>query len=243
MTQNLGALAGKTALVTGGSSGIGLAIAHAFAAAGATLVIAGRRVAPLEEAAEALRQHGGEVTAVPADLTQDDDIAKLFAGISRLDVLVNNAGGNVRARTEALTPAQWRGVIDLNVTGAFLCAQAAYRIMLAQGGGRIINIGSVSAKMPRHHSVAYTTSKFALEGMTRAMALDGRNHGIAVCVLQPGNTESAIWAGQEDRVAQEGLMPAEVVARTALLMASLPPEVNLLETVILPLSMPFLGRG
>ncbi len=238
-----GLLAGKTALITGGSSGIGLAIGHAFAAAGSDLIIAARDGGRLQAAAEALRAHGGKVRAVPADLLKDDDIARLFAEADGLDVLVNNAGGNVRARTEQITPAQWRGVIDLNVTAAFLCAQAAFRIFLRRGGGRIINIGSVSAKVSRRNSIAYTTSKFALDGMTRAMALDGRGHGIAVSILHPGNTESAIWVGQEESVAKEGLMPGAAVARAALLMATLPPEINMLDATMLPLSMPFLGRG
>jgi NAD(P)-dependent dehydrogenase (short-subunit alcohol dehydrogenase family) len=238
-----GLLAGKTTLITGGSSGIGLAIGHAFAAAGSDLIIAARDGARLEAAAAALRAHGGKVRAVAADLLKDEDIARLFAEADGLDVLVNNAGGNVRARTEQITPAQWRGVMDLNVTAAFLCAQGAFRIFLRRGGGRIINIGSVSAKVSRRNSIAYTTSKFALDGMTRAMALDGRGHGIAVSILHPGNTESAIWVGQEESVAKEGLMPGAAVARAALLMATLPADINMLDATMLPLSMPFLGRG
>ena len=187
--------------------------------------------------------YGAKITAVPADLTKDEDIVRLFAVPGHIDILINNAGGNVRARTEDLTPAQWRSVIDLNVTGAFLCAQAAFRKMLVRKSGRIINIGSVSAKVSRRNSIAYTTSKFALDGMTRALALDARSHGIAVSILHPGNTESAIWAGQEERVAEEGIMPASDVARAALLMATLPPGINMLDATMLPLTMPLLGRG
>ncbi|HQT40405.1 MAG TPA: SDR family oxidoreductase, partial [Acidocella sp.] len=205
-------LEGKTSIITGASSGIGLAIAQAFAEAGSDVVIVARGAAKLHEVAQALRAHGGKVTDVVADLTKDDDIARVFAAVEHLDVLVNNAGASIRARTENVTPAQWRSVIDLNVTAAFLCAQAAYRKMLEQGGGRIINVGSVSSRVSRRHSVAYTTSKFALDGMTRAMALDGRSHGIAVSILNPGNTDSAIWAGQEEAVAKEGLMPGAQVA-------------------------------
>jgi NAD(P)-dependent dehydrogenase (short-subunit alcohol dehydrogenase family) len=236
-------LEGKTSIITGASSGIGLAIAQAFAEAGSDVVIVARGAAKLHEVAQALRAHGGKVTDVVADLTKDDDIARVFAAVEHLDVLVNNAGASIRARTENVTPAQWRSVIDLNVTAAFLCAQAAYRKMLEQGGGRIINVGSVSSRVSRRHSVAYTTSKFALDGMTRAMALDGRSHGIAVSILNPGNTDSAIWAGQEEAVAKEGLMPGAQVARAALLMATLPPDINMLDATILPLTMPFLGRG
>jgi NAD(P)-dependent dehydrogenase (short-subunit alcohol dehydrogenase family) len=237
-----GLLAGKVTLVTGGSSGIGLAIAHAFAQAGSAIFIVGRDAKKLGAAAEALKAHGSAVNAIAADLTKDEDIARVFAAAGDIDILINNAGASIRARTEVVTPDQWRGVIDLNVTAAFLCAQAAFRRMIGRGG-RIINIGSVSAKVPRANSVAYTTSKFALEGMTRAMALDGRAHGIAVSVLNPGNTQSAIWAGQEAAVAKEGLMPASAVARAALLMATLPADINMLDATMLPLSMPFLGRG
>ncbi|MDR3520900.1 MAG: SDR family oxidoreductase [Acidocella sp.] len=236
-------LAGKTSIITGASSGIGLAIAQAFAEAGSDVVIVARGAAKLRQVAQALGAYGGKVTEVVADLTKDDDIARVFAAVSHLDVLVNNAGASIRARTENVTPAQWRSVIDLNVTAAFLCAQAAYRKMLDQGGGRIINIGSVASRVSRPHTVAYTTSKFALDGMTRAMALDGRGHGIAVSILHPGNTDSGIWAGQEEAVAKEGLMPGAQVARAALLMATLPPGINMLDATILPLTMPFLGRG
>ncbi len=236
-------LEGKTSIITGASSGIGLAIAQAFAEAGSDVVIVARGAAKLHEVAQMLRADGGKVTEVVADLTKDDDITRVFAAVGHLDVLVNNAGASIRARTENVTPAQWRSVIDLNVTAAFLCAQAAYRKMLEQGGGRIINVGSVSSRVSRRHSVAYTTSKFALDGMTRAMALDGRGHGIAVSILNPGNTDSAIWTGQEEAVAKEGLMPGAQVARAALLMATLPPDINMLDATILPLTMPFLGRG
>jgi NAD(P)-dependent dehydrogenase (short-subunit alcohol dehydrogenase family) len=237
-------LEGQTAIITGASSGIGLAIAHVFAEAGSDLVIVARGKAKLDQAAEALRVHGHGVLAVAADLTDDDDIAKVFAAVpGRLDVLINNAGATTRARTGEVTPAQWRSVIDLNVTAAFLCAQGAFSKMLTQKGGRIINIGSVSARVSRRNSVAYTTSKFALDGMTRAMALDGRGHGIAVSIIHPGNTESAIWVGQEEAVAKEGLMPGAAVARAVLLMAALPADINMLDATILPLSMPFIGRG
>ncbi len=236
-------LAGKRTVITGASSGIGLAIAQAFAQAGSDLIIAARDAKKLDAAAETLRATGATVTAVQADLTKDADIAGLFAAAGDIDILVNNAGGNIRARTEDVTAEQWRGVMELNVTAAFLCAQAAFRGMLARKSGRIINIGSVSAKVSRRNSIAYTTSKFALEGMTRAMALDGRSHGIAVSILHPGNTESAIWQGQEELVAQEGIMPASAVARAALLMATLPAGINMLEATMLPLTMPFLGRG
>jgi NAD(P)-dependent dehydrogenase (short-subunit alcohol dehydrogenase family) len=240
-------LANKTTLVTGASSGIGLAIAKVFYEAGSALIMAARNPEKLQIAADLIADPDGpRITAIPTDLTDDAALASLFeaAAAQRLDILINNAGASIRARTEDVTPAQWRGVIDLNVTAAFLAAQAAFKIFLEQDRpGRIINIGSVSARVPRHNSVAYTTSKFALDGLTRAMALDGRAKRIAVSILHPGNTESAIWEGQEDAVAKEGLMPAKSVAETALLMCTLPLDINLLDATMLPLSMPFLGRG
>jgi NAD(P)-dependent dehydrogenase (short-subunit alcohol dehydrogenase family) len=240
-------LAGQTTLVTGASSGIGLAIAKIFYEAGSALIMAARNAEKLHLAAELIADPDGpRITAIPTDLTDDAQLQALFetAAAQRLDILINNAGASIRARTENVTPAEWRGVIDLNVTAAFLAAQAAFKIFLDQDRpGRIINIGSVSARVPRHNSVAYTTSKFALDGMSRAMALDGRGKKIAVSILHPGNTESAIWDGQEDAVAKEGLMPAAAVAQTALLMCTLPPEINLLDATMLPLTMPFLGRG
>ncbi|HEX7390648.1 MAG TPA: SDR family oxidoreductase, partial [Acidiphilium sp.] len=185
---------------------------------------------------------------VTADITRDADVDTLFAGAesrfgNRLDILVNNAGRATGTRTEDLPMAEFEAVIAVNITAAFRCAQRAFRIMKAQGGGRIINIGSVSSRVPRRHSVPYTTSKFALDGMTRALALDGRSHGIAVSILHPGNTESDIWVDQEKTRRDEGLMPADQVARAAVLMATLPPDINLLDATILPLTMPFLGRG
>jgi NAD(P)-dependent dehydrogenase (short-subunit alcohol dehydrogenase family) len=240
-------LANKTTLITGASSGIGLAIAKIFYEAGSALIMAARNAEKLHLAAELIADPDGpRITAIPTDLTEDAQLQALFetAAAQRLDILINNAGASIRARTENVTPAEWRGVIDLNVTAAFLAAQAAFKIFLDQDRpGRIINIGSVSARVPRHNSVAYTTSKFALDGMSRAMALDGRGKKIAVSILHPGNTQSAIWEGQEDAVAKEGLMPAAAVAQTALLMCTLPPEINLLDATMLPLSMPFLGRG
>ncbi len=238
-------LVGKSAIVTGGGSGIGRGVAAAFVAAGANVLICGRDRERLESAC----QNGGRnVRYIVADITLECDVDRLFAEAERifsgrLDILVNNAGRSTIARTEDLSVQDFEGAIALNVTSAFRCALRAFRIMKAQGGGRIINIGSVSSRVPRGNSVPYTTSKFALDGMTRALALDGRSCGIAVSVLHPGNTESGIWSDQEKIRAAEGLMPADQVARAALLMASLPADINMLEATMLPLKMPFLGRG
>lgn len=249
-------LAGRVALVTGGGSGIGRAIAAAFAAAGGSVVICGRNEAKLGAAAQEIGRNGRigqRVSTFVADITRDVDVDRLFAAVEarhqgRLDILVNCAGRATRARTEDLPVAEFEAVMAVNVTAAFRCAQRAFRIMKAQfeagkGGGRIINIGSVSARVPRRNSVPYTSSKFALEGMTRAMALDGRRFGIAVSILHPGNTESEIWPDQEKVRESEGLMPAAEVARAAVLMATLPADINMLDATVLPVSMPLLGRG
>lgn len=240
-----GVLAGKTAIVTGGASGIGRGVAAAFAAEGCETIICGRDRAKLEQAC---REIGDRVSYVVADITRAPDVDRLFAEAEkkfggRLDILVNNAGRGTSARTEDLSEEEFEAVIAVNVTGAFRCALRAFRIMKVQVGGRIINIGSVSSRVPRRNTVPYTTSKFAIDGMTRAMALDGRSFGIAVSALHPGNTESDIWLDHEKIREAEGLMPADQVARAAVLMASLPPEINMLDATILPLKMPFLGRG
>jgi NAD(P)-dependent dehydrogenase (short-subunit alcohol dehydrogenase family) len=161
----------------------------------------------------------------------------------RIDILVNNAGISAPGNLATLTLEDWRRVLEVNLTGAFLCAREAFKAMRRQGGGRIINIGSVSARVPRPHSAPYTTSKFALEGLTRALALDGRRHGIAVSILHPGNTATPIWEGEAELAAKEGLMASDAVARIAVMMAALPPDMNMLEGLVLPLTMPFLGRG
>lgn len=240
-------LAERVAIVTGASSGIGRAIAEAYAAEGATVVLAARSADKLDAVAAAIGKTGGTAIPVRTDVTREAEVIALFRRVmadhGRLDILVNNAGGNVKSTTHELSLADWQRIIDLNLTAAFLCSREALKVMIPQKGGRIINIGSVSAKMPRVHSAAYTTSKFGLEGLTRSLALDGREHGIAVSILQPGNTATAIWEGRADEGRKEGIMQSEDVARVALLMATLPEGVSLLEGVILPFSMPFLGRG
>jgi NAD(P)-dependent dehydrogenase (short-subunit alcohol dehydrogenase family) len=237
----------KVAIVTGASAGMGQAIAESFAAAGARLVLAARRHDLLETVAAGIRETGGTALAVPADVTDEGEVAALFrravAEFGRVDILVNNAGVSINVPTDELPLAEWRRVIDVNLTGAFLCSREALRIMKKQGGGRILNIGSVGAKVPRHNAAPYTASKFALEGLTRSLALDGREHGIAASIIHPGNTATGFGRQGTGEVRQEGSMTPADVARVVLLMASLPATVNLLESIMLPVSMPFLGRG
>jgi NAD(P)-dependent dehydrogenase (short-subunit alcohol dehydrogenase family) len=237
----------KVAIVTGASAGMGQAIAEAFAGAGARLVLAARRGDLLATAATRIRESGGTALAVPADVTDEAEVVALFqqtlAEFGRVDILVNNAGVSVNIPTDALSLADWRRVLDVNLTGAFLCSREALRVMKKQGGGRILNIGSVGAKVPRRDAAPYTASKFALEGLTRSLALDGREHGIAASIIHPGNTATSFGRQGTSAVRQEGSMTPQDVARVVLLMASLPATVNLLESIMLPVSMPFLGRG
>ena len=249
-------LQGKVAIVTGSSNGIGRGIAETFAAEGAKTVLVARRAALLDEVAAGIKSRGGEALAVPSDLTKEDAVTALFATVQktygRLDVLVNNAGIATHRNTEDITLDYWREALDINITAPFLCAREAVRLMKAQTpkGGRIINIGSVSAKTPRPDSLPYTVTKFGLQGMTHQLTMDGRKHNIVSSIIHPGATLSSFTtrrgrtksgAGETE---QDYVMAAEDVAKVAVLMAALPPEVNLYEATILPNHMrSFIGRG
>lgn len=237
-------LEGKIAIVTGGGTGIGKAIAEAFAAAGARVSIAGRRRGALEAAA---RDIPGAAEPVVCDVTDETQVAALFDAVvgreGRVDILVNNAGMSAPGPTHELDPAVWRQVIEVNLTGAFLCAREALRRMIPQKSGRIVNIGSISAQMSRAHAAPYTASKFGLEGLTRSLALDGREHGIAAGIIHPGNVGTDIWRGREHISSREGLIPLADIGRAAVAMAGMDPGVNMLSTVILPITQPYIGRG
>jgi len=239
-------LDGRVAIVTGASTGIGRAIALALAGAGAKTVVAARSADKLEELAKEIAAAGGEALAAPCDVTDEARVEALFArcreSFGDPDILINNAGIADHTPTLDLTLARWQEVIDINLTSVFLCSRAAMRVMMPRKRGRIINIGSISAKVPRPNTAAYTATKFAIEGLTRALALDGRPHGIAVSMLHPGSTVSMLVPGVTDKQ-RPATMQAEDVARLALLMATLPDDVNLFESTILPVEMPFLGRG
>lgn len=243
----MGKLQDRVAVITGASTGIGKSIAAAFAAEGAKTVLASRSREKLEVAANEIRSAGATVHVVPTDVTAEDEVIGLFRqaleNFGRVDVLVNNAGVSKGGPTDELSLNLWQQVLGINLTGAFLCSREAFKIMKRQRSGRIINIGSVSAKVPRVNSAPYTTSKFGLEGLTRSLALDGRQYGIAVSIIHPGNTATPIWQGREQIARREGVMSAEDLARVAVTIAALPPEVNILETIVLPVSMPFVGRG
>ncbi|HWM47223.1 MAG TPA: SDR family oxidoreductase [Xanthobacteraceae bacterium] len=249
-------LEGKVAIVTGASNGIGRAIAEMYGAEGARTVVVARRAELLNEVVGGIKKGGGEALAVPTDVTQEDQVAALFAktmqAYGRVDVLVNNAGVATNVNTEEITLKYWKEVLDINITAAFLCSREAIRIMKDQKpqGGRIINMGSISAKTPRPDSLPYTTTKFAIQGMTHQLTMDGRKYNVVASVIHPGATLSSFTTKRGRTQAGAGdtpsdyVMAAEDVAKVALLMASLPPEVNLYEATILPNHMrSFIGRG
>ncbi|HXX38086.1 MAG TPA: SDR family oxidoreductase [bacterium] len=239
-------LDGKVAVVTGSSSGIGAGIAGGFAAEGATVVLAARRADRLQTIAEQITNRGGVAIPVPTDLTSETQVDQLFSTTvercGRLDILVNNAGAEVRAPIEELAVEDWDRVMAVNLRAAFLCTRHAMRIMKRQGGGRIINIGSIAAQRVRPDNVAYNVSKFGLDGLTQATALEGRSHGVVCSILHPGNTRSEMMTDSHPDAA-EPMMEVEVLVQVAVLMATLPAKVNMFQAIVLPVGMPYLGRG
>jgi NAD(P)-dependent dehydrogenase (short-subunit alcohol dehydrogenase family) len=245
---------GKVALVTGAGSGIGKAVALALAGAGYRVAVTGRRAEPLNEVAA---QSGANTIAIPADVTSEQSVGELFAKVKekfgRLDVLFNNAGTIAPAvNMEDLTLAQWQAVVDTNITGVFLCTQAAIRIMKAQQpqGGRIINNGSISATAPRPNSAPYTASKHAVHGLTKSTALDGRKYNIACGQIDIGNTATPMAAQMSKGVLQADLstkveptFDVKHVADAVLYMAGLPLDANVLSLTVMATAMPFVGRG
>ena len=237
-------LSGQVALVTGGGTGIGKAIAQAMLAEGAKIIIVGRKEEVLKVAQTEL---GSGVEIMVCDVTQETQVDKIYENImsshGRLDILINNAGMAARAKSYEMSYDMWKKVVDVNLNGAFLCARGAMKIMVNQKSGRIINIGSISGQMGRPENAPYTATKFAIEGLTRAFALDGRDHGIAVSVIHPGNAATNIWKGREEVSEREGLIPLEDLGKLAVTMLTMSPNVNILGSVILPITQPYLGRG
>lgn len=246
----------RIAVVTGAGSGVGRAVATELLRAGWSVALAGRRVETLEETAALVPE--GATLAVRTDVSREEDVAALFAAtvarFGRIDLLFNNAGtfGPGGVPVEELPYDAWRHVVDTNLNGAFLCAQAAFRQMKEQDprGGRIINNGSISAHTPRPHSVAYTATKHALTGLTKALSLDGRPYDIAVGQIDIGNAATDMTARMQTgalqangSVAPEPVMDVADVARTVRHMAELPLEANVQFATVLATAMPYVGRG
>lgn len=258
MTETSPDMKNAIALVTGGGTGIGRAIAKALGSAGFKVVISGRRADVLEKAADELSEEtGAEFLAVSADVSDPTSVRSLFDAIvgryGRLDVLVNNAGMGLPAvPMEELSFEQWNAIVGANLTGTFLCTQQAFRLMKAQvpQGGRIINNGSISATTPRPHSAPYTATKHAITGLTKSTALDGRPFDIACGQIDIGNAATDMTARMSGGVLQangetaaEPTISAEHVARAVVYMATLPLDANVLSMTVMATKMPLVGRG
>ncbi len=253
----MGQLDNKVAIVTGAGTGIGKASALALLAEGCSVVLAGRRVEPLERTIAEAGEAGSRMLAVPTDVGDPDAVKQLFAKtverFGRLDILFNNAGmGAPGVLLEDLTYEQWKAVVDVNLTGAFLCTQEAFKIMKSQSprGGRIINNGSISAYAPRPNSAPYTATKHAITGLTKSTSLDGRKYDIACGQIDIGNAATDMTERMQNGVPQangtlavEPRMGVDNVARTVVLMATLPLDANIQFVTVMATKMPYIGRG
>ena len=247
----------KVAIVTGAGSGIGRQVALALLGEGYSVALAGRRAAPLEETVTEAGAAGSRALAVATDVSDPASVRALFAttkeAFGRLDLLFNNAGINAPGiPLEDLSYEQWTAVVDINLTGAFLCTQEAFKLMKGQDprGGRIINNGSISAHVPRPHSAPYTATKHAITGLTKSTALDGRKYDIACGQIDIGNAATEMTARMKEGVPQadgsvavEPTMDAADVGRAVAFMASLPLDSNVQFLTVMATKMPFIGRG
>ncbi|MFK7965087.1 MAG: SDR family oxidoreductase [Burkholderiaceae bacterium] len=245
----------RTAIVTGAGSGVGKASALALLNDGWQVALAGRRAEPLAETASEAK--GGKSLVVPTDVSDAGSVTDLFSktveAFGQVDMLFNNAGVNAPGiPLEELSDEQWQNVVNINLTGVFLCIREAFKVMKDQSpqGGRIINNGSISAHVPRPHSIAYTATKHAVTGMTRSAALDGRRYNIAVGQIDIGNAGTEMAFRMADGVPQadgstraEPLMDVNHVGQAVVQMANLPLESNVQFMTIMATKMPFIGRG
>lgn len=239
-------LEGRVAVVTGASSGIGEACAIAFVEKGAHVVLAARRAERLSALVERLEAMGGQALAVTTDVTSEADVDHLFArAVERfgtVDVVINNAGVADSTPVDEMPLELWHKVIETNLTSAFLCSRAAFRVMKGKGRGRIINIGSISARVPRQNSPAYSASKWGLDGLTRSLAIDGREFNIAASIFHPGIVATEIAPGAvklPDDLTADPKDIAEVIVH----MCDLPDHLNFYEGMVVQNKIPFLGRG
>jgi len=242
----MGKLEGKAAIVTGGSRGIGKAIARRLVAEGVQTVIVARGLEKLNQTAYELGGAGSGVFPIAADVSDEAQVDTLFERtqelFQRLDILVNNAGVFDGGPIDQLPVETWDKVMAANLRGPFLCTRAAMRIMKKQGGGRILNMGSIAAQRPRLNAAAYAASKFGIWGLTNVTALEGREFGISASCLHPGNVPLEDPAARA-RQGNEPMMSAEELAEVAVLMLAQPAHVNLLEAIVLPVAQAYLGRG
>ena len=249
--------AAKVALITGAGSGIGKHAALALLGEGYSLVLAGRRLARLEETLVAAEADGARALAVETDVGDPQSVAALFGAVKerfgRLDLLFNNAGsGAPGVGLEELTPEQWQSVVNANLSGAFYCTQEAFRLMKSQQpmGGRIINNGSVSATTPRPNSAPYTATKHAITGLTKCTSLDGRKYDIACGQIDIGNAATEMTQRMSQgvpqangEIANEPVMDVDNVSRAVVYMASLPLDANVQFLTVMATKMPLVGRG
>jgi len=250
-------MAEKVAVITGGGSGIGRAVALGLAGSGYSVVVAGRRKEPIDETVRSRSASDGRMAAVQADVGDPSSVRALFARVKddfgRLDLLFNNAGQAAPSvPMEDLTYDQWKAVVDANLTGVFLCTQQAIKLMKAQQprGGRIINNGSISAQVPRPRSAPYTATKHAITGLTKSTALDGRGYDIACGQIDIGNAATDLTREFGNGVMQaygqrvvEPRIDTRHVVDAVLYMASLPLDTNVLFMTVMATEMPFVGRG
>ncbi|MBO9517454.1 MAG: SDR family oxidoreductase [Porphyrobacter sp.] len=239
-------LQGRVAVVTGASSGIGEACAISFVEKGAKVVLAARRVERLTSLVERIEAMGGEALAVATDVTSEAAVDNLFAqAVERfgtVDVVINNAGIADSTPVDEMTLETWEQVLSTNLTSAFLCSRAAFRVMKGKGRGRIINIGSISARVPRPHSPAYAASKWGLDGLTRSLAIDGREHNIAASIFHPGIVATEIAPGAVKLPENFAASPKDI-ADVIIHMCDIPDHLNFYEGMVVQIDLPFLGRG
>jgi NAD(P)-dependent dehydrogenase (short-subunit alcohol dehydrogenase family) len=247
----------KIALVTGASSGIGKACALALLKEGWQVVLVGRRADALAAAVLEAGANAGHAHAIPTDLSKEPEVKALFEQIrsrfGRIDLVFNNAGISLPYTLPGdLSGDEWRRAVDINLNGAFYTLSYAFKLMQEQSpqGGRIINNGSISAHVPRPGSIAYTATKHAISGLTRAASLDGRPYSIAVGQIDIGNVASDMTLKMASGVHQADLtikaeprMDMSAVVETFLTMARLPLSANILFTTVMATNMPFVGRG
>jgi NADP-dependent 3-hydroxy acid dehydrogenase YdfG len=238
----------KTVIITGGGTGIGKGIALKLAKHDFNIILASRNISNLEKVKdECTKLNNQNVITVQTDVTDIDSVSNLFKiakeKFEKLDVLINNAGVFDGAPLDTLDIETWDKVLNINLRGAFLCLREAMKIMKPQKNGKIINIGSISGQVPRLYSTPYTTSKFALTGLTKAAALEAREHNISVSIIHPGNVITELRQIRDEDKDSEPMMNPESIAELIYLSISLPNNVNLLESIMLPIDQLYIGRG